>query len=69
MRADVQYSKAREARGGESHRPSFFSATPRDRYEFRLLVADYLKLRGLIKYREWCRRVNEAVAAYADELG
>lgn len=48
---------------------SFFSATPEEKYEFRVLVADYLMQRGLISKAGWRELSEEAAAAYADELG
>lgn len=48
---------------------SFLSATPEERYELRLLVADYFIQRGRISRGEWRELVEEAAAAYADDLG
>ncbi|WP_242200947.1 MULTISPECIES: hypothetical protein [unclassified Pseudomonas] len=47
----------------------FISATPEDRYEARLSLADDLQQKGLIDSGEWRELVEEAQAAYADELG
>ena len=49
--------------------PDFISATPEDRYEARLSLADNLLEKGLIDSGEWRELVGEAQAAYADELG
>ena len=55
--------------GAHSKKSSFFLAAPEERLEFRILVADYLKRRRLISGGEWRELTEEAVAAYADELG
>lgn len=49
--------------------PAFISATPEERYETRLALADDLKQQGLIKEGQLRELTEEAVAAYADELG
>ena len=49
--------------------PEFISATPEDRYEARLSLADDLQEKGLIDSGEWRELVEEAQATYADELG
>ena len=49
--------------------PKFISVTPDDRYEARLSLADDLQQKGLIDSGEWREMVEEAQAAYADELG
>jgi hypothetical protein len=49
--------------------PDFISATPEDRYEARLSLADDLQEKGLIDSGEWRELVEEAQATYADELG
>lgn len=53
-----------------AHRDSsFISAPPEERCRFRLLVAEYLMQRGLISKGERRELHEEAMAAYADELG
>lgn len=49
--------------------PHFISASPEERYETRLALADDMKERGVIDGGEWRELVDEAVSAYADELG
>lgn len=49
--------------------PAFVSATPEERYETRLSLADDLKQQSLIDEGDWRELNEEAVAAYADELG
>lgn len=62
----VQIPAARNAARRDS---SFFGATPEERCRFRLLVAEYLMQRGLISKGERRELHEEAMAAYADELG
>lgn len=61
--------KAIDVFGGPCKAPSFASATPEERYEFRVLAANYLAQRGVISVGEWRELSEEAHAAYADELG
>lgn len=49
--------------------PAFIAGTPEYRYETRLAMADDLKARSVINAGEWRELLEEADAAYSDELG
>ncbi|WP_300631619.1 hypothetical protein [Pseudomonas sp.] len=65
----IQKARDVDAGAGLRKSTSFFSATPEERYEFRILIAEYLTQRRLINEGERRELVEEAAAAYADELG
>jgi len=69
MAINVDQVNAMEAWFVLRNDPAFISATPEERYETRLALADDLKQQGLINEGEWRELNEEAVAAYADELG
>lgn len=69
MAINVEQVSAMEAWFALRSDPAFISATPEERYETRLALADDLKQQGLIDGGEWRELTDEAVAAYADELG
>lgn len=48
--------------------PEFADASPADRYDARLELADDMRARGVIDTSEWQELVEEAAARYADEL-
>lgn len=68
MTANIEQVNALEAWFALRNDPTFISATPEGRYETRLALADDFKDRGLIDSGDWRELVEEAVAAYADEL-
>ncbi|MCK3839968.1 MULTISPECIES: hypothetical protein [Pseudomonas] len=68
MATNIEQVNAMEAWFALRNDPSFISATPEERYESRLALADDLKQQGLIDESEWRELTEEAVAAYADEL-
>ena len=69
MTIDIDQINAMEAWFSMRNDPDFISATPEERYERRLALADDMKERGVIDSGEWREVTEEAVAAYADELG
>ena len=69
MAINIEQVNALEAWFALRNDPAFISATPEERYETRLALADDLKHQGLINEGEWRELTEEAVAAYADELG
>ena len=69
MVINIDQVNAMEAWFALRNDPTFISATPEERYETRLALADDLKQQGLINEGEWRELTEEAVAAYADELG
>nr|WP_314563027.1 hypothetical protein [uncultured Pseudomonas sp.] len=69
MTVNIQQVSAMEAWFALRNDSKFISATPEERYETRLSLADDLKQEGLIHDSEWRELTEEAVAAYADELG
>ncbi|MGN8104610.1 hypothetical protein [Pseudomonas sp. 22072] len=69
MAINIDQVSAMEAWFALRNDPTFISATPEERYETRLALADDLKQQGLINEGEWRELTEEAVAAYADELG
>ena len=69
MAINIDQVNAMEAWFALRNDPAFISATPEERYETRLALADDLKQEGLIDDGEWRELTEEAVAAYADELG
>ena len=69
MAINIDQVNAMEAWFALRSDPAFLSATPEERYEARLALADDLKQQGLIDDGEWRELTEEAVAAYADELG
>ncbi|TFW42164.1 hypothetical protein [Pseudomonas fluorescens] len=69
MTTNIEQANAIEAWFALRNDPAFISATPEERYETRLSLADDLKEQGLINEGEWRELGEEAVAAYADELG
>ena len=68
MATNIEQVNAMEAWFALRNDPSFISATPEERYESRLALADDLKQQGLIDGGEWRELTEEAVAAYADEV-
>ena len=69
MATNIEQVKAMEAWFALRNDPTFISTTPEELYETRLALADDLKQQGLINEGEWRELTEEAVAAYADELG
>ncbi|CRM18526.1 hypothetical protein [Pseudomonas sp. 24 R 17] len=69
MTINIDQISAMEAWFALRSDPSFISATPEERYETRLALADDLNERSVIDSGEWRELVEEAGAAYADELG
>ena len=69
MTINIQHVDAMEAWFALRSDPAFISGTPEERYETRLTLADDLKEGGLIDEGEWRELLEEAVAAYGDELG
>ncbi|MGY2094340.1 hypothetical protein [Pseudomonas simiae] len=69
MAINIDQINAMEAWFSLRNDPGFISATPEERYERRLALADDMKERGVIDSGEWRELTEEAVAAYADELG
>lgn len=69
MAINIDQINAMEAWFSLRNDPDFISATPEERYERRLSLADDMKERGIIDSNEWRELTEEAVAAYADELG
>lgn len=69
MTINIRQVNAMEAWFALRTDPKFISATPEERYETRLSLADDLKQEGLIDDGEWRELTEEAVSAYADELG
>ncbi|AZD07587.1 hypothetical protein C4K26_2184 [Pseudomonas chlororaphis] len=49
--------------------PEFAKASPEDRYDARLELADDMLERGVIDEGEWRELIEEAAAIFADELG
>ncbi|MDQ0654371.1 hypothetical protein SAMN04490182_2102 [Pseudomonas cedrina] len=68
MTTNIEQVNALEAWFALRNDPAFISATPEDRYETRLALADDFKERGLIDSGDWRELVEEAGAAYAEEL-
>lgn len=68
MTINIEQANALEAWFALRNDPAFISTTPEKRYETRLALADDLKVRALIDEGEWRELVEEAEAAYADEL-
>lgn len=68
MTINIEQVNALEAWFALRNDPAFISTTPEERYETRLALADDLKVRALIDEGEWRELVEEAGAAYADEL-
>lgn len=69
MTINIDQVNAMEAWFALRNDPTFISVTPEERYETRLALADDLNQQGLINEVEWRELTEEAVAAYADELG
>lgn len=69
MAINIEQVTAMEAWFALRNDPAFISVTPEERYETRLALADDLKQQGLIDDNEWRELTEEAVTAYADELG
>ena len=69
MAINIEQVNAMEAWFSLRNDPAFISATPEERYEARLALADDLKQQELINDGEWRELTEEAVAAYANELG
>lgn len=69
MTINIEQVNALEAWFALRNDPAFISATPEARYETRLALADDLQVRAVIDSGEWRELVEEAGAAYADELG
>ena len=69
MATNIEQVNAMEAWFSLRNDPAFISATSEERYEMRLALADDLKQQGLINDGEWRELTEEAVAAYANELG
>ncbi|MDY7532443.1 hypothetical protein RGV33_12270 [Pseudomonas sp. Bout1] len=69
MAINIEQISAMEAWFALRNDPDFIAAAPEDRYESRLVLADDMKERGVIDSGEWCELVEEAVAAYGEELG
>lgn len=69
MAINIEQINAMEAWFALRNDPDFIAAAPEERYESRLALADDMKERGAIDSREWRDLVEEAVAAYGDELG
>ena len=69
MTINIDQINAMEAWFSLRNDPDFISATPEERYERRLVLADAMKERGVIDSGEWRELTEEAVAAYADEVG
>ena len=69
MTINIEQVNAMEAWFALRTGPEFISATPEDRYETRLSLADDLQQKGLIDSGEWRELVEQAQAAYVDELG
>lgn len=69
MTINIDQINAMEAWFSLRNDPGFISASPEERYERRLALADDMKERGVIDSGEWRELIEEAVAAYADELG
>jgi hypothetical protein len=69
MTINIEQINAMDAWFALRNDPDFISATQEERYERRLSLADDMKERGVIESSEWRELTEEAVAAYADELG
>ena len=69
MAINIDQVNATEAWFALRNDPTFISATPEERYETRQALADDLKQQELINEGDWRELTEEAVAAYADELG
>jgi hypothetical protein len=69
MAINIEQISAMEAWFALRKDPDFIAAAPEERYESRLALADDMKERGVIDSGEWRELVEEAVAAYGDELG
>ncbi|AUO23264.1 hypothetical protein HX779_08830 [Pseudomonas sp. A4002] len=69
MAINIDQINAMEAWFSLRNDPDFNSATPEERYERRLALADDMKERGAIDSGEWRELTEAAVVAYADELG
>lgn len=69
MTIDIEQINAMEAWFALRNDATFLSATPEERYETRLKLADDLLERKLVDSGEWRELVEEATAAYAEELG
>ena len=69
MTINIEQVNAMEAWFALRNEPEFIAATPEERYKRRLALAEDMKERGVIDSGEWRELTEEAVAAYADELG
>ena len=69
MTINIEQVNAMEAWFALRNEPEFIAATPEERYERRLALADDMKERGVIDSGEWRELVEQAQAAYVDELG
>lgn len=69
MPRNIEQLSAMEAWLTLRNDPAFITAKPEERYEARLALADDLSEQGLIDEGEWRELTDEAVAAYAYELG
>jgi hypothetical protein len=68
MEINIDQINAMEAWFALRNDPDFIAATPEERYETRLALADDMKERGVIDSGEWREMVEEATTAYAEEL-
>ncbi|WP_338806909.1 hypothetical protein V8U11_06825 [Pseudomonas chlororaphis] len=69
MALDIKQIDALEAWYALFNDPAFAAASPEDRYDARLALADDMLARGVIDEGEWRELIEEAGAAFADELG
>ena len=69
MTTDIQQVNEMEAWHALLSDSEFTAGTPEYRYETRLALADNILERRVIHLGEWRELVEEAVAAYSDELG
>ncbi|MFQ6346065.1 hypothetical protein ACQRBV_22445 [Pseudomonas sp. R11F] len=68
MAINIEQISAMEAWFALRNDPHFISTSPEERYEVRLALADDIKVHGVIDESEWRELVEEAAAAYAEEL-
>lgn len=69
MTTDIQQVNEMEAWYALLSDAEFEAGSPEYRYETRLALADIMLERKVIDCGEWRELVEEAVAAYADDVG
>lgn len=69
MTTDIQQVNEIEARYALLSDAEFEAGSPEYRYETRLALADDMLERKVIGCGEWQELVEEAVAAYGDDVG